>query len=322
MKKNSGDKYGLIMAGAAILLVVAVLFLPRNPEEPLAAGIRQPEAKLPPADHGKPLIGRPPADSLVFAVLTPPGPVVYTQLLHRIDTLPDTLTEAETYAICRALRDGLAEYRSLPPGQKHHLGNQLMDAILRQKTAPGGVAEELADIWKSSTADETLRDYALQHLAQLLEGRGPASAHLAAWRSTGIPVLLDAARAAKTRSAGTALLALHFLSDPGSPTSVDVAELNGLIDSTAGNDAAHPAARAAAFQTASARKRSHLIEPARRLAGDKGVDSGLRVSAIHYLGTCGEATDSDLLAAIERENDLRYRTASQSARTRMLSRLP
>jgi len=321
MKKHAGDKYGLL-AGAGILVAVAVFFLPRTGDGPRPSEVRQPEVKAVPVDPTVPLVGRPADDSLIHAVLTPSGPVDHAQLLHRIEALPDTLTEAETHAICRALREGLSDYSSLAPEQKHHLANQLMDAVLRQKNASARLAGELAEIWQSPKADETLRDYALQHLAQLIEGRGPASPHLSAWQTAGLPILLDAARNVHLRSSGTALLALHFLSDPSSPTAVQVPELNGLIEGTAVDQAAHLAARAAAFQAAAARNGQSLLAEARRLARDRSVNSGLRLSVIHYLGACGEATDRALLTAIAEENDRRYLTASRSARTRLLSRLP
>lgn len=326
MKKQSGDKYGLL-AGAGLLAVLAIVFLPRTGDEPRPAGAPGPAATAPRAAHPvTPLVGRPAADSPIHSVLTPSSPAAYVQLLQRIDALPDTLTEAEAHAICRALREDLPDYPQLPAGQKHHLANQLMDAVLRQKSPGVWLAEGLAQIWQSKKADETLRDYALQHLAQLMEGRGPASLHLSSWRSTGLPVLVAAARDVDQRSAGTALLALHFLSSPpavSGSTGLQVPELDDLIDSVAGNEKAHPAARAAAFQTGAARNRSNSLAAARRLAGDPSVNSGLRLSAIHYLGACGDgAADRDLLTAVERENDVRYLTASQSARTRLLSRIP
>jgi hypothetical protein len=308
---------------AGLLILLAVLFAA------LLKDVPPPQAAVPvtpPPEEGipAPLIGRASPDSLVHLILNPPVPLDYRQLLSRIDLLPDTLTEPESMTVCLALRRGLPEYKSLPQPQQHHLANQLMNALFRQQSRGEWLAAELAAVWRSKTADETLRDYAMQHLARLMEDGRKSSPHLTAWRAAGIPVLREAARDTGNRSAGTAILALHHLAvnSATNPPVIPVPELEDLVMSVAEDTAANASARAAAFQSAAALGHDGLLDAARSLAGDAGAPSGLRLSAIHYLGVCGMAGDRDLLNLIEAEDDLRFRPASRTALSRLISRHP
>ena len=168
-----------------------------------------------------------------------------------------------------------------------------------------------------------MRDYALQYLAKLLEGRGHGRSHLAAWRSAGLPALLEAARDTAKRSAGTALLGLHFLSTMSAGAedeSLTGPGLDALVESAARDGNADPAARGAAFQIAATRARTGLLDAARGLAKNGTCPSGLRVAAIYYLGVCGGGADVGLLSGIEAEKDLRYASAAGTARARIVSR--
>lgn len=273
----------------------------------------------------KPLIGEPADSSLIYEILNPSSPADHSQLVGRIDSLSESLTESESMAICRALHEGLQHFVSLTVGQRHHVANQLMDTLLRQHSQGAWLASELTGIWRDDKVDETMRDYALQHLAQLIEGRGPASRHLLAWRAEGIPILLAAARATTKRSAGTAILALHFLiagNRQAGEQSGFVQDFDSMLDSVATDNTAHPSARASAFQVAAARARANLLDTARTLAGDKTTPPSVRLGVIHYLSTCGHNADAALMGKIEEENDLRYLAASRTARARLLSMRP
>lgn len=323
MKRTTPGEFfaaAVLCGGMLTLAVWLARYTGPSNGQPPAVSIQP--APLPGPVKIAPLVGRPAASSLVHAILTPPPPVTHRGLISRIDALPDTLSEAESMAICLALREGVPGHASLPPRQRHHTANQLMDALLRQQAAGPWLAAELAAMWHSNRADKTVRDYALQHLGQLLEGRGPVSIHLTHWRAEGLPVLVAAARESSRRSAATALLALHYLHSelPAGTLPVNGTAIDALAEAAVRNPAADSAVRAAAFQAASPATRKSMLPAARAAIATAGTAPGEKLSAIHYLGAWGEADDAALLSRIEAAKDLRFRTAAQSARAKLSAR--
>lgn len=189
-----------------------------------------------------------------------------------------------------------------PPGVPIRDWRWLMDelfTILRHDGENHGkFASQLAALYRDTTVDPFIRDYAVQHLGHLLsENASPGQI---------VPVLREATSQSQSTIAGSALLALS----QNLPGDLETSERAVKL---ASDPATHLSSRLTALQVAATQKNPAALVLALGLASDNNQPSPLRISAIATIAKLGSTEQKPLLQGLAQSRDIRIKTASTSA---------
>jgi hypothetical protein len=213
----------------------------------------------------------------------------------------------------KIVTDFLATPHAEDDGQAGHvLKNDLMDALVGQKTPGRGLADLFIGIYQDKSQNSVIRDYALQHLALLSERLDGAMVWepglVQAQQKLVQDTLWKSAEARDSSISGTALLGLTRISETHPEVDRNRLGQAALSMSEAGVD---EAARVTAFQVCARLNVSSAL-PLTIQAAQTDSSSIVRTSAIGALGLIGSADVIPLLNQIAQQN-ARYRSVAAIA---------
>jgi len=213
----------------------------------------------------------------------------------------------------KILTDFLAARHAEDEGQGGHvLKNDLMDALVGQKTPGRALVELFNGIYQDKSQNSVIRDYALQHLALLSERLdGPMiweSGLVQSQQKSIQDILWKSAEARESSIAGTALLGLTRISETHPEVDRNRLGQAAVAMTEVGID---EAARVTAFQVC-ARLHVETALPLTVKAAQNDSSSIVRMSAIGALGLIGSADVIPLLNQIAQQN-VRYRSVAVRA---------
>lgn len=205
----------------------------------------------------------------------------------------------------------------------HVLKNDLMDALIAQETPAMDIAELFAAVYRDANQNIVIRDYAVQHLALLVERLQEAPA---GWSETQIEsqqkvvegVLLEILTYPDSRLAGTALLGLTRLSESGFP--IDRIRLSDAALKMASDSKSPSEARITAFQVC-ARLGAREALPLLTETAQRSEDTMARISAVSALGILGNAPELAVAEEIVSTGNERLKNAAAIALRRIQDRM-
>ena len=261
-----------------------------------------------------------PVLEVALAKSSPITPLFGASLDHRegiaaIARVPDNLSAAEQRALLKGLDEGLPFFARLSRSGYHHVANDIMSLLLRQKQPLDGLAGEFARMAGEESRDPVTRDYAIQHLGHWLSD-GRYASHDPAGLEIAVRQLLQAARSSSWSSAGTAVIALDRASrqlalSPQGKQAVEA--FDRLLDELLGREDIAPLALVSVLQVAMRRARPVVLSAAREIAGREKAHPSLVASALHVLGTLGAQGDRSTVEPFINSQHLLLRSAGQSA---------
>lgn len=260
----------------------------------------------------------------------------YFQRLNAIRSLGKKLTPHEKEALYLFLDSRFAEQRYLSILTFNSLKNEILNTFYAQEQMPEDLGFRLVQMYRDTEHDEVWRDYCIQHLGLFYESRWPKGAPLADEQRKEILSAYEQAVADTSKpTAGTALIGMKRLAII-TLTSEEVAtkensgaqrypefETDKIAEAAlkiAGDARACEGARITAMAMCGEIGRPEAL-PAMRVTAQTGESVMLRMSSIGALGTCGEASDMELLLALTQDKEARIRTAAESAVKRLKARL-
>jgi hypothetical protein len=210
----------------------------------------------------------------------------------------------------KVLTDFLAARHPEDDGQGGHvLKNDIMDALIGQKTPGRGLADLFIGIYQDKSQNIVIRDYALQHLALLSERLdGPMiwdSGLVQTQQKLIQETLWQCAEARDSSMAGTALLGLTRISETHSDFDRNRLGQAAIAMTDAGVD---EAARVTAFQVCARLRVSNAL-PLTINAAQTDSSSIVRISAIGALGLFGNVDQVPILNQIA-ERNARFKAAA------------
>jgi hypothetical protein len=266
---------------------------------------------------GWPLVARP-ADPEVAASPVPPAMLTqsdgtwapWQERLRTLNALTSRLSADDAAALVRfATQPGVP--KDFQPAEWHAYANDAFNVLRRQEPMPEDYPAALLALAANAEANDTLRDYAVQHIAVLAETPGPQADALRAelWRQVAEP---------KHTRAGTALLGLEplvkLLPDEQkrlSETALAWAEGGGDIG---------PGAQVTGLQVCLHQRVKEVLPIARRRAYDEKADAAVRRSCVAILGAMGGTDDLNRLASSDLRHAARYKAAVEAAIKHLASR--
>ena len=266
---------------------------------------------------GWPLVARP-AEPEVVAPPAPPAILLqgdgswapWQERLRTLNALTSRLSGDDATALVRfATQPGVP--KGFQPAEWHAYANDAFNVLRRQQPLPEDYPAALLALSANADADDTLRDYAVQHIAVLAETPGRQADALRAelWRQVAEP---------KHTRAGTALLGLEplvkLLPDEQkrlSETALAWAEGAGDVG---------PGAQVTGLQVCLHQRVKEVLPIARRRAYDEKADAAVRRSCVAILGHLGDGGDLALLRKAPFKDHTRYRSAVTAAIKQLASR--
>lgn len=196
-------------------------------------------------------------------------------------------------------------------GDLDAIRNDIAFHFVRTRQEPEALARVLENVWRDSRHTPTWRDYALQHLGNVLSQLTPG-------RQNEIrALLLEAAESRKAGFAGTALHALAANLEHG----VDPEAFGELAIHVAADVRQDPGNRTTALLHAADHAPAEAIALAREfLQTERAV--GLRMASLHVLGESGGPQDAQRIGAYLDNSLPPLRAAARMARETHLTRHP
>jgi len=220
----------------------------------------------------------------------------------------------------KILTDFLAARHPEDEGQGGQvLKNDLMDALIGQKTPGRGLVDLFNGIYQDPSQNIVIRDYALQHLALLserLDGPMIWEPGLVQGQQKLIQeILWKSAEARDSSIAGTALLGLNRISESHPELDRNRLGQAAVAMTESGVD---EAARVTAFQVC-ARLHVNEARPLTVTAAQADSSSIVRISAIGAIGIFGNPNDLPILNQIAAQN-VRFKPAAMMAMKKIQER--
>lgn len=252
------------------------------------------------------------------------------QIADRVHLLGNDLPEEEQQALINWMLN-----RPLPglaPSSWHWVVNEVMDVLCRQNVRSSRLTAALAGLANSQGNDIVLRDYAIQHLATLLEEAGANRIAVLTQQEEkcSLQALIGAAGKVEGSTAGTALQGLHRGLASYSAASremlggIDLADLIQQLRTLAfqliRSERANPLACITALHVCAQREFDEVLTEARSMALDRELSTSVRLSAIGVLGLRGGKEDRQLLADVVKEASPRLSVAVKGAALRINKR--
>lgn len=302
-------RFALVMCGALLLLVAAVLWIERKPAAPGGADHPMPLETIDlPQDPQQLYQHRtsPVRSSLVEAMALD-KPVSYARRTELLRATRDDLNGTETDLLLAAL---LATGPAASQTREHSVWfNEAANLLHRQPAAHEQLARALATVAGDPGRSPLLRDYALQHLRVVWND----SAHAPRLRDS-IEASLRWIVGGRGEPAVTtaALLSLHLLGDcasaPGGPVQRPLPDeqaaalAGGLLAEPAASSS--PAERMTAARIAADRRLGGLRPALARIAANHAEHALARIAAINALGRIGNPADRPLIESLSSADPL------------------
>jgi len=252
-------------------------------------------------------------------LVNPNKKVSYSSMQKAIQNLPKKLAPADVVALRDLLNQPTEAFpKRLRPIEVNSIKNDILDKLLRQKTLPSGIGQQLADMSKNRKNDPVWRDYSIQYMPQYYE-RATQDPSIREEERTQIREALIAALDERDGTlAGTALIALELLSKKDQTfnrktileTGVDIA-----TDETASTSSRLTALRV----TAKEGDPNAIIDTARTLA-QTGETVLLRSAALVTLGEIGNSNDQELIESYLQSDNKQIAAAAKIALTKLKKR--
>lgn len=201
---------------------------------------------------------------------------------------------------------------SLPGPMENNLGglrvikNDLLNALEEQSIAPSGLTRLMVEMYRNPAQDLIVRDYALQHLATWAE----QGAKDEPGARDEIRRELTDATSESNSLAGTALLGLHRLGQPESPSQAKA--LDDIALRLANSTKTDLTTRMAAIQVCAERKIVRAL-PAIKALAEGQTPLCLRLSAIAALGELGGIDELRLVRRLQSDLNCSIRLAATIA---------
>jgi hypothetical protein len=266
---------------------------------------------VPAGDEASPMVGEDVATakaSVGRTSLQEAGRLSFAELEKRIYALPLTLDEEEQGQVL-ALLPTISSWTHLDAHQRHRLAELLFKRLRLQENGAPELGGALIRLLEDQEQEQTIREYALQHLSQWYEPRETDPLVEG--------VLWHLVESPQERLAGTAVLAIQRLSRAGRAIANDrleAAALSLLTDETV-TDATQAAAIGVCAEIGSPR----ALESIRRAVSDESRPLS-QLAAVAALGGLGTAEDHRLLAELSRKNADIRQNAAQVAGQRIKAR--
>ncbi|MGZ5516421.1 MAG: hypothetical protein ACXWJX_01870 [Limisphaerales bacterium] len=219
-----------------------------------------------------------------------------TERVSALQSMGSEVNKSTAVSLCRFI--GLH-----PTDSEHNLGglrylkNEILNVLRNQHDLPVDLADTLVVTATDKDQDLVSRDYAVQHLAALCRRISDEGAQVPAHAVS----LLFRLTTEKSTVAGTALVALHRLSDR--PIGIDREAINSIALNMACDSQCSPAVRMSALQVCSQRHISAVLSTAENIALSNEPIS-LRISALAVIGALGEPSRSQKLSNIRADDPL------------------
>lgn len=191
------------------------------------------------------------------------------------------------------------------------LKNDIVNILRSQRTRPEDLAEHLVNMSRDSSQDPIWNDYCMQQMGAWFPDAGNDDQRLME------DVLWEICRDKTSERAGTALLAL-FKNVPSGLIRVD--DVSRHAEEIVENWAGITSAKVTALQVCALLGNTNILSQARHIAVTE-ADVQMRMSALAALGTLGISSDRIVLETYSTNQEVRLRTAAQSALRRMDARL-
>lgn len=264
-----------------------------------AINSHQPLDTLSPTGEVRPL----PADPALEAVLSPTSRLDYRVRLQAINQLGEGLSPQQIEILGAFVRDSRLP-EGLTPAQLRALKNDVLNLLALQAGGEAALAGLLRQVYADTAQDSALRDYALQHLAPLVE-KNPGLGWSPHWNAVAGP---DAALAA------TAMLHLTLADRAGQLTTAEHDTLTAAALKLAADPAQPETSRATALQVCGQLKRIEARAMAYDIARSDRTSMPLRIAAVATLGDLGgDAATRAYLTTLTTGPEKRLRVPAESA---------
>ena len=268
---------------------------------------------------GWPLAARP-AEPGVVAPPAPPAILLqgdgswapWQERLRTLNALTSRLSGDDATALVRfATQPGVP--KGFQPAEWHAYANDAFNVLRRQQPLPEDYPAALLALSANAVADDTLRDYAVQHIAVLAETPGRQADALRAelWRQVAEP---------KHTRAGTALLGLEPLVKHLPDEQKRLTE-TALVWAEGAGDVG-PGAQVTGLQVCLHQCVKEVLPIARHRAHGDKADAAVRRSCVAILGAMGVADDLNRLATSNLRQAARYQAAVEAAILKIQQREP
>jgi len=192
----------------------------------------------------------------------------------------------------------------------HCLFNEVMDALCQQHHPLPSRSDVFIGIVRGKTNDPTLRDYALQHLVDVLQPDDPGQPCELnpGKRQAIVTTMIEVARETRKELSGTAVQGLNLIlvgrqrAEPSAQLPFTLEQLRPLAVNLALGEDVPNCARTTALQVCAQHGFDEILPVARRIAGDIKQPAILRLSAIAVIGQIGKAEDRPLLETLLAEH--------------------
>lgn len=211
--------------------------------------------------------------------------------LKAVGILGGDLKQQDITSLCEFLVSPPSARERNLPGLRM-LKNNILNVLEQQSEMPAGLVHVMTEMYRNRAQDSVTRDYAVQHLALscALVGSDDPEAR------EQIQTVLEEAVQESSSIAGTALLGLHRLFNPGN--SVQSKAVDRYAQRMATSPETDPDSRITAVQVCAERKIMEALPGIEALVLD-GEPTALRISAISALGRLGGPKQERLLRHLE-----------------------
>ena len=252
-------------------------------------------------------------------LVNPNKKVSYSSMQKAIQNLPKKLAPADVVALRHLLNQPTEAFpKRLRPIEVNSIKNDILDKLLRQKTLPSGIGQQLADMSKNRKNDPVWRDYSIQYMPQYYE-RATQDPSIREEERTQIREALIAALDERDGTlAGTALIALELLSKKDQTFNRKIILETGV--DIANDETASTSSRLTALRvTAKEGDPNAIIDTARTLA-QTGETVLLRSAALVTLGEIGNSNDQELIESYLQSDNKQIVAAAKIALTKLKKR--
>jgi hypothetical protein len=266
---------------------------------------------------GNEKLARPARSERIRLVVDDPSHAGFAKRVKALLAIKTKLTEAEILALYHYLQ--VPGRNPTDRDRENWLRNDMMDKLIEQESVPHGLVDLLVGIYQDRNQDVVMRDYAVQHMTPLygkMSAEDQAAVRQSLWQAT---------QETDSTIAGTALLALLRLAQPGPAVSpdlsngIDVGQIAAAAYKLAADDRCGKLSRTTAVQVCG---QLHVAEalPVIEQLSKNAPDLVLRVAATAALGDIGGAEAIQTLTSLTSSPDQLQVVASKAALNRLVKR--
>ena len=236
-------------------------------------------------------------------------------------SLASNLTQAEIQSLLAVLHQKASSQSDLNADEFAALQNDILDALLRQKTLPQELGREIVAIYRDHSTDPLWRDYCVQHFAAFIgQTMDSTDSGIAADRAEIFRGFQEALQETNSGIAGAALMALYRLA--GKVPEADVVAIGDRAVALAADSSCDNHTRIAAVGIGALAGRTEILPVAHDLARNGDV-LPLRLASIAAIGALGSQQDIAFLEGLRVGPDANLRKkAIDTAIAKLNQRFP